>query len=151
MLKLTALITLTLSFSTLAATQGTLFLRGVVPQLLSVEVTPESTAQNLDLSTSQINLKVAEVREKSNSATGYKVLISSMNGGKLLNGTDEFPYSIRYAGVSQVLTNSDYEIRNVSSRGVTDSDVEISYTGVAPELLTAGDYTDTITFTIQAN
>lgn len=151
MIKLTALITLTLSFSTLAATQGTLLLKGAVPQLLSVEVTPESTAQNLDLSTSQTNLKVAEVREKSNSATGYKILVRSTNGGKLMNGSEEFHYSIRYSGVSRVLTNSDYEIRNVSTRGVTDSDVEISYTGVTPELMKEGSYTDTITFTIQVN
>lgn len=151
MIKFILGVLLLVSFKAYSATQATLLLKGTVPQLLSVEVTPESTAQNLDLSTSANNVKIAEVREKSNSSTGYKILVKSANGGKLINGSEEFPYSIRYASSAVNLTSADQEVKNVSTRGVVDSEVDISYTGVEPELMKEGDYTNTITFTIQVN
>jgi hypothetical protein len=62
-----------------------LILRGNVPQILSIQVNAEAQATELDLSTSQNDLKVATVQEKSNSSTGYQVSISSANSGALLH------------------------------------------------------------------
>ena len=73
---------ISLSFSSLAATSGTLLLKGEVGQVLSIAVTPESIATTLPLDESQSDTKVATVNEKSNLAGGYKVKVSSENVGK---------------------------------------------------------------------
>lgn len=147
---------LTLSaVSTMGATQGTLLLQGTVNQVLSLSVTPESGVNNsLDLSTTEADLKVAEVSEQSNSSTGYKILVRTANGGSLKNGSvDDIAYTMKYDGSPVSLSTSDTEVKNESTGGVYNyaSDVEISYTGVPAASLTQGTYSDTVTFTIQAN
>lgn len=53
--------------SSFAALSGNLTLQGVVPQLISVVVNAQSVASSLDLTTTQVDLNVASVQEKSNS------------------------------------------------------------------------------------
>lgn len=150
-------IALTLAFaslSSMAATTGTLLLKGTVAPKLSVDVTPTTAASALNLEVSQTDLKVGEVRERSNSSTGYKLTISSANAGKLQRGavaTDFLAYTMKYNG-SAVNLASPVTQTNPSPASVNAvKDVTISYTGVPAENMVAGDYTDTITFVIAAN
>ncbi|WP_372652678.1 fimbrial protein [Halobacteriovorax sp.] len=156
MKKLFIASTLTLmSASSFAATQGTLLLQGTIDQVLSLSVTPESGVNNsLDLTSTETDLKVAEVSEETNSNTGYKILVRTANGGLLKNGSlDEVSYTMKYDGTAVTLAQSDTEVKNESTGGVYSyaSDVEISYTGQSAASLTQGTYSDTVTFTIQAN
>lgn len=141
------------SLTTMAATTGTLLLKGTVLAKLSITVTPEPIALALPLETSQTDTKVAEVNEKSNSSTGYKVTISSANAGNLVrtSGTELFPYTLKYDSVALNLASAVVETHSGSSAVDVNKDVTISYTGVPAEEMVAGDYTDTITFTIAAN
>ncbi len=144
-----------MSISSFAATQGTLLLQGTIDQVLSLSVTPESGVNNsLDLTSTETDLKVAEVSEQTNSNTGYKILVRTANGGLLKNGSlDEVSYAMKYDGSDVTLAQSDTEVKSESTGGVYSysSDVEISYTGQSAASLTQGTYSDTVTFTIQAN
>lgn len=141
------------SASALAATTATLLLKGVVPAVLSISVTAESVAANLPLNTTQNNTKIATVNEKSNAANGYKVTISSQNQGKLVRsgGNQQFPYTLNYN--NQTINLSSQAVLNNSGNTATsvNRDLKISYTGQSEESMVAGDYVDTITFSIAAN
>ncbi|MES2527065.1 MAG: fimbrial protein [Bdellovibrionota bacterium] len=143
-----ALLTMTtLSF---AATTATLQLKGTIAQALDISIVAEGVATSLNLTQNASSLKVATLNEKSNSNTGYKVTVSSLNNGKLKNGTFLFPYTLGYNSQQLNLNSPQTQVYSVAAHNVT-KDVSISYTGVAQESLVAGDYTDTVTFTIAAN
>lgn len=136
-----------------ASTTGTLLLRGNVPEILSIQVNAEGGATSLDLSTDKTDYKVATVLERSNSSTGYTVSISSLNNGSLVRsgGSESFGYTMKYDG-SSVDLSSGASFNNAAAAAVaSNKDVTISYTGVASEEMVAGDYEDTVTFTIAAN
>lgn len=137
-----------------AATSGTLYLKGTVPALLSISVSPESVASSLPLNTSQTDTKVASVNETSNSNTGYEVSISSQNAGKLVHesvSSSSINYSLKY-GTSSVNLASGQTFTYASPASVNkDSDISITYTGVPHASLIQGDYEDTVTFTIAAH
>ncbi len=144
-----------LSFAALAATSDDLKLKGKVPKKLSILVTPDPIALNLDLEASPTALLVASVNEKSNSNSGYKITADSVNDGKLVNQQDStatVTYTMTYDGTPVNLSTTD-EVKNVASAGVYDdnSDVKIAYTGAPHDTRVEGNYTDTITFTISAN
>lgn len=149
--KLIALSLLVLSVPALAANTATLLLKGSIPQVLNISVAPESVSSALDLTTTQSNTKVATINEKSNSHGGYKVTISSQNLGVLKNSSHSFVYSLSYNGSSLNLTSSVTQSHSVSQAVNVNKNLNISYTGVPAEQLVAGDYSDTITFTIAAN
>ncbi len=146
-----ALTILTLSFSSFAGTSATLLLKGTIATILNIAVTPESSASALDLSTTQSNTRVAVVQEKSNSASGHKVTISSQNLGVLKNNNESFVYSLAYNGTVLNLASPVTQTQSAASAVTVNKNVNISYTGVPADQLVAGDYTDTITFTIAAN
>jgi hypothetical protein len=141
------------SVSVFAATSGNLNLKGKVPEMLSILVSPEAIALTLPLDITQTDTLVASVNEKSNSASGYKVNISSANQGKLVhtNGTDDFAYSLKYDGTILDLANGEEQVHALPLAVDVDKLVQISYTGVPSEEMVAGNYRDTITFTISAN
>lgn len=143
-----ATLTSTAAFS---ATTATLLLKGTIAPLLNISVTPESVSSALDLTATQTNTKVATVQEKSNSSTGYKVTISSQNLGVLKNNTSTFVYSLAYDGIALNLASPVTKTYSASAAVTSNKNVNISYTGVPADQLVAGDYTDTITFTIAAN
>lgn len=147
-------IALATSLSAQAATTGNLLLKGTVPPLLSIVVTPEALASALPLDTTQTDTKVATINEKSNSNTGYQVAVSSANQGKLVHesvASSFINYSLKYNGNSVDL-NAGQTYTYPSSASVNaNRDVEISYTGVPHEDLVQGEYSDTVTFTISAN
>ncbi len=157
MKKLALLITaFALTTSAFAATTGTLELQGQVDQILAIEVLPETIASNLDLHTDANNLKVATVKELSNSATGYKINISSTNRGALkrANGNETFDYDLSYNNQNVNLNNPNGDTVNRKSTAGAyreEVDVKISYQATAQEDMVAGTYNDTVTFEIAAN
>lgn len=151
---ITALTLSVFSFSVFAATTATLNLKGNIQEKMSIEVQNDSDALLLDLTVQRTNFKIAEVVEKSNRQAGYKVAITSQNGGKLKNGSlDEVDYTLSYGGNALLLDGSDeIEYANQRALGAGEvRDVAISYSAQVEEDLVAGDYTDTITFVISAN
>ncbi len=149
---------LSVSLLTTAAFAGTtanLLLTGTVPKKLDISI--DQTSVSLDLTATRSNFGIANVREKSNSNTGYKVTIQSSNLGALkrVSGTETFSYSLRYGGsnlTSQSSLGGD-TIVMTTSPGVHNivKPLEISYTGVLAEDMVEGTYEDTLTFTIAAN
>lgn len=153
-MKLLTIILCLSSFSAFAAKSDKLILKGKVPELMSIEVTEEATARTLALDVDQTNLLVAKVREISNSASGYNVMIDSLNNGTLVRegGTEAFTYTMKYDGTLVDLTSSTPLVRSSTATAVNSSNpVKISYRGIPNEEMVAGVYTDTITFTIAAN
>ena len=152
-----SLLTLGLALTTLtsfASTQAVLNLKGNVPNILSIQITPETLALNLPLQTTQNNTKVAVVREMSNSSTGFRITATSSNQGKLKHANgNTFDYSLFYQGQALNLQNgSPSPIITTGQNAVSrNRDVTISYTGIPAEQLVAGDYVDQVTFTIAVN
>jgi predicted SPOUT superfamily RNA methylase MTH1 len=141
--------------SSFAATTGTLLLQGVVAQKISLTVTSQAVASTLDLSTTQTDLNVASVNEKSNSKTGYKVTITSSNLSKLkrADGAEVVAYTMKYGGatVDLSLAAGATIANNAASSINVNKSVAISYTGATAESMVEGTYADTVTFTIAAN
>lgn len=152
-IAITTLLTLA-STSSMAATTGTLLLKGVVAKKIAIVVTSQSVASALDLETSQTSLKVGTVNEQSNSKTGYKVTITSANSGKLkrTDGPEVFSYDLTYGGANVGLAAGGSVFSNPAVAAVNVSkDLNIAYTGVAAESMIEGAYTDTLTLNIASN
>jgi hypothetical protein len=146
-----------MSFNSIAATSGSFALSGVVNTMVDIVVTPEGIATNLDLSVTQVDLKVAAVAEASNTNTGYQITVSSLNNGSLLRtgGTEFVTYTAKYDGVAIDLTTSSTTPvvgKTVVTGGVIadSSDFEISYVGVPAVSMVAGSYNDTVSLEIAA-
>jgi uncharacterized protein (UPF0333 family) len=153
MKKFIALSLATLSFSSMAATQADLILKGLVAPILEISIAHETVASNLDLSQQASNVKVATLTEKSNYATGYKIKAKSTNAGKLVNTSDVnsfVNYSLTYNGSGVSLNSSATQIYSTSNlKGTYTKELKISYS--QPSNLSAGSYEDTVQFTIEAN
>jgi hypothetical protein len=137
-----------------AATTGTLTLSGTIATLISIVVTPDANASALDLTANAANLQVAVVTENSNAVNGYKIKAKSANAGTIKHASlaDNVAYTLKYgAGSAVTLTAADQDVKTQATGGTysgVNSNVTISYTGSSA--LTAGAYSDTITFTIEA-
>lgn len=153
MKKIAFMMVLAFSTSSFAARTGNLLLKGQVAEVLDILVTPEAIASTLPLDISQNGTKVATVNERSNAPLGYKVKMVSSNLGNLkrADGPELFSYFITYdnQGVDLVNTQT-YGYHNGQAVNV-NHDIKIFYTGVSLESMVAGEYSDTITFTISSN
>jgi hypothetical protein len=143
-----------------AQTTGSITLTGTVSAILQITVTPIAGYDSLDLTTSQTDLAVATVNEKSNNAAGYTVAIESANAAATSSTTaylegvahaETLDYTITYDGSSVALDASGQAVvtdvvAKTTSAGI-DKSVQISYTGA---FLSADSYSDTLTFTITA-
>jgi hypothetical protein len=142
-----------LSLPVFSATTAVLNLKGTVAQILEISITPETLATTLPLTQSQSAVKIATVTERSNSHTGYKVQITSLNLGQLKgsNGNDVLPYSLTYNNNAVNLTSATGQTFSYSftNAAPVDRNVGITYTGSSS--LPSGDYVDAVTFTISAN
>ena len=142
-----------LSFSTFAATQADLLLKGSVAPILEISIAHETVAGNLDLSQAANAVKVATLTEKSNYSTGYKIKAASANSGKLVNTIDAnsfVNYTLTYAGNNVPLSTSPTQVYQTANlRGTYAKELKISYT--QPSSLSAGSFEDTVQFTIMAN
>lgn len=141
------------AFSVSAGTTATLNLKGVIAQLMDVSVEAETLATNLPLDQAVNDQKVGKVVEKSNSATGYRVSVSSQYGGKLVltgDNSNFINYQLKYNNNSIPLTTSPFVISTNAQRGRFERDLHITYSQPS-EYAAAGEYTDVVTFTIAAN
>lgn len=150
---LIATLTLATTLNAFAGLTGSINLKGVVVPKLSLDITPDANALLLPLHTTQNDLKIGTAVEKSNSNNGYKVTVSSQNNGKLkrANGNETFDYSIKYGSQSMNLTSQQVFTQGQGGAYNVTKDITISYQGKVEEEMVAGDYLDTITFTIAAN
>lgn len=159
---LVILLVLLSSAALFAGTTGSLTLTGTVNGVLDIQVTPDAAASNLDLATSQADLNIATVVEKSNKVDGYTVELESANaaaGGSSqatlessdANNSDTLNYTLTYDGVNVTFVNGVAQVTDststTSAAGVSKT-LAISYTADAS--LTEGSYSDTITLTIAA-
>lgn len=142
------------SSSALAATTGTLTLSGIVPAVTSIIITPAGISSALDVSTAQTALNVATVTEDSNATNGYSVTVSSVNAGKLKNGTNLITYIAKYNAVSFVLQATPVTVTTQGAQTSVISvnkPVTIGYAATPFASVMQGTYSDTLTFTIIAN
>lgn len=140
--------------SAYAATSGTLLLKGTVAPILSIDVQANASATTLDLVNGEPDTVIANVAEQSNAANGYTVTLSSQNAGQLVNQTlnsQVVDYTLTYGGQLYDLSTGDgvFTDGNPGTGQVVNKDVSINIVG--NNTLAAGDYTDTVTFTIAAN
>lgn len=146
------------SFSAFSATTGDLILSGSVAPTLSMAITASGNT-NLDIVGGETAKQVATVAEHTNDADGYTISAYSVNGGKLINDDNssvQVAYTLKYDGGSDITlgagSGSATVVKNSGAltQAVNDtSAVQVSlnsYPG-AP----SGTYSDTVTFTIQAN
>lgn len=147
-----AALTLTaFSFSTFAATSATLELKGNIAVKMSIEI-DNPVVDDLNLVDGEDETVIAVVTEKSNRKAGYKVNISSLNGGLLKNGSlDEIPYTLTYGG-DVVGAALEVPYANLQALGNGENrDVAITIAPQVEEEKVSGNYTDTVTFAISAN
>lgn len=157
MKKIIATLALTsISFSSFAANMDTvdLVLQGIVPELLEISISTLPAASNLDLTQPANSVPVATLTEKSNHHIGYHIRSKSMKGGKLVNNNDVnsfVNYRITYNGTQIPLGTDFAQIPGSSNnqRGTFTRDIRINYD--QPGNLSAGTYSDTVTFQIVAN
>jgi len=145
-----------------AATSGNLTLTGTVAQNLSITVTPAAVASALDLTTAQNNLAVATITEVSNSHLGYTVTVSSANAVSASSSTPDFTsatspdtlaYSLTYGGTPVAFTSGIATVTTATAKtpaGGVSNTLGLTYDGSTANL-SAGTYSDTLTFTITAN
>ena len=143
------------SLSAFAGTTANLTLKGSVAAVNELTIAADASAQSLNITDGNTNLKVATLTEKSNDKNGYDIFMSSLNAGKLQHVEDtsqSTTYQISYAGSAMTSpTAIPTAIKTVSSlTGLTTvtSDVQVNVTPYTTAV--AGDYTDTVTFTLQA-
>lgn len=150
------LITLIFLFTAIvaqAATNGQLLVKGTVPSVISIAVTPLAIATTLPLDTTQAQTVVANINESWNTRSGVQISISSANQGQLVhqnNTNSRISYVLRYRNTNLNLSSG--TTINVNTSGVQNvtNPVAISYTGQTQQFLIQGDYTDVVTFTISA-
>lgn len=152
MKKLFTLALLTSTFTFAATDSAILNLRGVVDAVVEISITPESDAQSLDLSTTVSDKKVATVVESANVLGSYTVDVSSDNAGNLRHANgNNFAYTMTYGAQAVNLATGSTFTRTGTPQVPQSYDVDISYTGVPEASMVAGEYTDSVTFTITAN
>jgi hypothetical protein len=136
-----------------ASDTGILTLRGTVPEILDLLITPEPIALSLPLNTTQVNTKVSTLSIESNSNTGYKLSFDSANDGKLVHSTDNASFIVytMKLDLQSVNLNIVDELVFLDTVVNTTKDLLISYTGVPHKDLRSGDYSDTITITLSSN
>ncbi|MFO7850162.1 MAG: hypothetical protein R6V67_09405 [Spirochaetia bacterium] len=148
-LAITALLLLSTS-AAFAEDTGSITLTGSVPEILKISIAEEKT--DFDLTEVVSGSKVAEVREISNRRTGYRVELESANGSAFAHNEDgniTLDYSLTYGGDEVTFSEGTATISDVSDKtdaSGSSKDLSISYSG--EDHLTAGDYKDTLTFTI---
>lgn len=148
------LLALLVSAPALAATSGTLLLKGVVPAKLDITVAPTALASNLPLDVTQNNGHVANLTAKWNTINGARVTVTSANGGQLRHtsvANSAIPYTLQAQGIGSFSLSSPHSYdAAVSGPQSHTRAIGINYTGVPHDQLAQGDYTDTVTFTISA-
>jgi hypothetical protein len=141
----------------LAATTANLLLRGTVGTINEISIAPNGANNTtLDIVNGEVGKNVATATEISNNAAGYKIMMSSTNGGSLINTSASLQsttYTVAYdGGASTAPTTTPAMIKNVSSLSSTSVHVSSILVDVdAYPTALAGNYEDTLTLSIVAN
>lgn len=128
---------------------GTLTVRGNMPLITELRIIDNGVTLNLEQP--QTDVVIASVIERSNSSSGYRVTLTSLNGGNLVSSDDEMEYSILYDGSDVDLSNPSIisENNNRTSLGGIEKELSVTHSGSSEELLLSdGDYSDSLTFEI---
>lgn len=144
--------------ASIAATSGSIEIKGIVPAILEIIVTPQPGYDSLNIAGGATRFVVAKVTEKSNSSTGYTVELkskndvdsTSINGAFLkgLNSTDTVLYTMEYGGNAVNLTDGIAKVTDSPLKTAgTDKDLSVTFSGA---FLSADTYSDTLTLTIAA-
>lgn len=124
---------------------ASLFLSGIVGEYVNIDVNATPAATNLLLGQGTSSpITVAEVVLSSNAA--YEVSANSSNGFQFTNAYDNHPYQMQYNG--STVTQGGTVASGSFANGITHP-VTVSYSA-ADANLPPGTYSDTVTFTIQA-
>lgn len=137
-----------------ASAANTLQFSGVVQSSIRVKINHEVVAGNLDLKTSQADLKIATIKEDSASLGGFKVTITSLNHGDMIAENapkaNTHTYKIKYNGKSIHLENhSGTTIHSTVGSFGKQRDLTISYD--ASTKLINDSYSDTLKLSYAAN
>lgn len=139
-----------LSFSSFAATVGTLQLKGNVPVNCGITVASVAKATTLDLLNGETAISVGNSTEVCNNANGYTISLTSLNGGKLVDGAFNVPYTIKYGGdtFKSLLTTATVVKTTPSLTAKTTVISSVLVTVPANPNLVNGDYSDIVTITM---
>ena len=139
-----------------AASTATLLLSGTVQEIMEISVEPSANATNLNISGGEIAKQVAIATETSNSLSGYKISLRSLNASRLVhtaNSSKSTSYTISYNGGSYIsLSNVDQVVKSVNSlSGLATQTSDIKVNVLAYVGAPAGTYSDIVTISISAN
>ncbi len=129
-------------------------LKGNVPAVVSIVVSPYPIASTLPLDVTQFRTRVADSIQKWNSLAGASIHITSQNQGFLVHQsipTSKIAYSLRYGNFGIDLVNGETFIEAAAGPRTVTRILGITYTGVPHSSLIEGDYTDVVTLAISAN
>ncbi len=145
--------------SATASSSGALTLSGSVAAFNDIAVTPNGTNNtNLNIAAGESGKSVASVAETSNDLNGYKITMSSANGGQLQlagNSAKYTTYQVSYNGgayVTPPVSSAPVTVKTVTSLSAlatANSAIAVNVTAYPTAL--AGTYSDTVTFTIVGN
>ena len=134
---------------------GGVYIIGEIPSEYSVRITPETAATQLAIQKGETETKVASVIESVNSSSGYSILISTQNGGMLVNDSNTksaIPYQLSYDGLPATQPSTSAKpVKVVSALPdpiVHESQIRITFRGQANAPV--GTYGDTIFLQISA-
>lgn len=151
---MTLLAALTAVSTAHAASTEVLHLQGEVGLINELILTPTAAATDLDIVGGEVSRKVADVTERSNSLNGYKIMLSSANGGYLEHTADssrKTAYTLIYGSASAVsLTTTPTQILQVSGNGLVENDRDVKVNVTALPTAAAGTYADDVTISIVA-
>lgn len=164
-MKLVAAVMTTLTFSSmaLAASSATLVLQGSVGSVNNISVAADGTNNTqLNITGGESAKSVGTATETSNDVNGYKIYLSSDNGGQLrLNGTNTSQYAsytVAYNGGAAVTppvaaTATDgvlvKTVSSLTAQTTATSGIAVDVTAVPNAV--AGTYSDTLTVSIVGN
>lgn len=136
-----------LSFGQQTSDSATLILRGTVPAIVSVNVTPSAQAQNLTMnSAGTYTVEVGTLQYRSNSDFNVSVTPSNSTSFIMVDASgNQIPYTFLVNGVSY--QPGDNIISQGRTRGIEELTVTIQYTITDP-LPAPGEYEDILTFNI---
>lgn len=156
-IALTMMSTLALGTSVFAATSGTLIIQGTVADQYALVITPNAaTYQSLNIVAGSTATNVASVAETANNLNGYKIKLSSANGGELRhtsNAAKKTTYTLSYDGATAITPSSTATVvKSVTTlAGLTTNTSNVAVNVAAYASAPAGLYQDTLTISIEAN
>ena len=139
-----------------AQTSAPLVISGTVALINTAVINPLPESQALNILDGEINRLVATVVETSNNPKGYRILVSSANGSRLVHTTQPratVPYTLSYGGAPAVtLQKFNQELKRVPSvDGLVTNTSEVRVTlDKLPQAL-VGTYNDTVSISISAD